>query len=169
MNHNDGLIDLYRRVYRHPRRVAALKIIGAAAVGFVVLTFLYALTLLAVFEDYLGALKLLIFSGVPFSAVSLLRKHVDLGRPYEVFDIPEFDEMKQKRKMGESFPSRHVFSAFLLGTLWCIYNVPLGIAVMIFGTFIAVERVLLGIHFVRDVIAGGAIGVLSGLIGVWIW
>ena len=40
---------------------------------------------------------------------------------------------------------------------------------MILGTYIAVERVALGIHFPKDVIAGGAIGVLSGLVGALIW
>ena len=77
--------------------------------------------------------------------------------------------MKAQRRAGRSFPSRHVFSAFLIGMLWCIYSVPLGIAAMLLGTYIALERVLLGIHFPRDVIAGAAIGVLSGLVGILIW
>ena len=166
---NDCLIGLYRRVYRRPRLVLTLKAVGTLAVILVALSFLYALFLLVFFGDYLRAVELLTYSGVPFLAVSLMRTHVDCKRPYEVFDIPEFSVMKTQRRAGRSFPSRHVFSAFLIGMLWCIYSVPLGIAAMLLGTYIALERVLLGIHFPRDVIAGAAIGVLSGLVGILIW
>ena len=169
MYQSGALASLYRRVYQRPRLVSALGIIGAVAVILVALAFLYAVALLIVFEDYLGAIKLLIFAGVPFLAVSLLRGYVNLKRPYEVFDIPELEEMRRSRKVGRAFPSRHVFSAFLIGTLWCMYSIPLGVAVMLLGLYIAAQRVLLGIHFPRDVIAGAVIGVLSGLIGTLIW
>jgi membrane-associated phospholipid phosphatase len=163
------LTELYRRVYQRPRLVFALRIAGAVAVILVALAFLYAELLLLLFGDYVGAALLLVYSGVPFLAVSLMRVTIDCKRPYEVFDMPELVKIKAQRKSGRSFPSRHVFSAFLIGTLWCIYSVPLGIACMILGAYIAVERVALGIHFPKDVIAGGAIGVLSGLIGALIW
>ena len=43
-----------------------------------------------------------------------------------------------------------------------------GIAAIILGVYLAVERVLLGIHFVKDTAVGAVIGAISGLIGILI-
>lgn len=165
----DGMIGLYRRVYSKTKLVMALKAVGPVAVGLVVLLFAYALGALIFFGEFISAVKLAVFAAVPFLAVTLMRLLIDCKRPYEVFDIPELADLKSERKAGRSFPSRHVFSAFLIGVLWMKYSLWLGIAALFFGAVIAVERVLLGIHFVKDVTAGAAIGALSGLIGILIW
>ena len=98
--------------------------------------------------------------------VSAMRFLLDVKRPYEIFDLAPFEAMKRERKAGKSFPSRHVFSAFLIGTLVLFYSVPLGIVTLLVGAFIAAERVMLGIHFPEDVICGGIIGIASGLVGI---
>ena len=36
----------------------------------------------------------------------------------------------------------------------------------VFGAVLAALRVLLGVHFIRDVVAGALIGVISGVIGL---
>ena len=83
--------------------------------------------------------------------------------------LDELAYLKDRSKLGRSFPSRHVFSAFLIGTLWGMYSPPVCALVILLGVILAVERVLLGIHFIKDVICGAIIGVLSGFIGILIW
>jgi membrane-associated phospholipid phosphatase len=97
-----------------------------------------------------------------------MRYLINSPRPYEVFDIDEFKVMREERKSGRSFPSRHVFSAFLIGMLWLPYSVPFGVAALMLGAFLGLQRVLLGIHFIRDVITGAVIGIVSGLVGILI-
>ena len=109
-----------------------------------------------------------IMAAVPFVILSVLRILINSQRPYEVFDIQEFSELREKKKSGRSFPSRHVFSAFLIGVLWIPYALPFGIAAILLGILMALERVARGIHFVKDVLVGAVIGILSGVIGILI-
>ena len=76
------------------------------------------------------------------------------------------DSDLSSRRTGLSFPSRHVFSAFLIGTVLLSESIALGAIVLALGLLIALARVVLLIHFVRDVIAGAVIGVLAGVLGV---
>ena len=168
MESKERMINVYRRVYSIPRLALTLKILGALAVFYVAGVFAYGVGNLLWSGEYLYAAELVSVAAVPFIAVTLMRYFINAERPYEVFDIDELKAIKEKGKKGHSFPSRHVFSAFLIGVLFIPYGVAFGIAALLLGAFIAVERVLLGIHFVRDVLVGAVIGALSGLIGVLI-
>lgn len=116
-------------------------------------------------ESFVALAKLFVITGVPFLAVSILRRKIDAKRPYEVYS---FYERKPKGRAGASFPSRHVFSAFVIGVAIIPHNLMLGLAALAMGVAIAVIRVLLGIHFIKDVAAGALIGTLSGAIGILI-
>ncbi len=164
-----SLIDLYRRVYSYPRLVKSLKIVETVSVIIIGAIFAYAIILLAIFEEYLSLVKLLTFSGIPFLSIGLVRSLINAQRPYDLFLIDELEQLRRSKKQGNSFPSRHVFSAFLIGTLWMIYSIPLGAIALFFGAYLAVERVLLGIHFVKDVVVGAVIGTVFGAVGILIW
>ena len=166
---DERLIGLYKRVYSRAGLVRALKIGGAVSTFAVVAAFAYALGVLLFAGEYISAVKLAVFSAVPFFAVTLMRMLIDCERPYEVFVIDELAELKEKRKKGQSFPSRHVFSAFVIGTLWFSYNPIFGISILACGVILALARVLLGIHFIKDVVVGAVIGILSGVVGMLIW
>ena len=109
------------------------------------------------------ALKIGVFALAPYILVSVMRKIIKAPRPYEIYD---FYQAPPKNKVGQSFPSRHVFSAFVIAVLSYTASVWLSIALLVLGVCLAVSRVLLGIHFVRDVVAGALIGILSGIFGI---
>ena len=116
-------------------------------------------------ESRAAALSYLAILGFPFLLVSLLRRLLDAKRPYQVYD---FYQNPPKNKDGSSFPSRHAFSAFAIGTV-CIFAYPvLGSALLLAGAGMCVCRVLLGVHFIRDVVAGAACGISCSLIGTLI-
>ena len=168
MDSREQLINIYRRVYSMPRLVRTLKITGAFATFFIAGVFLYGIGVLLYAGEYLYAAHLCTVAAIPFVAVSLMRLVINAQRPYEVFDLEELMPLREKRRNGASFPSRHVFSAFLIGVLWLPYSVPFGIAAIILGVYLAVERVLLGIHFIKDTVVGAVIGAISGLVGILI-
>ena len=93
-----------------------------------------------------------------------MRHVLDLPRPCNVFEI----DFLPSKKQGKSFPSRHVFSAFSIGTALCFVALPLGVTTLILGVASAICRVCLGNHFIRDVIAGALIGVGCSVIGMLI-
>ena len=91
---------------------------------------------------------------------------VNKKRPYEKLPI---QSLIKKDKKGQSFPSRHVFSIFLIATLWFCFWKPVGIFLFIAGVFLAIVRVIGGVHFVTDVCAGALLGVLAGLISNYVF
>ena len=96
-----------------------------------------------------------------FALETALRAWLDAPRPYEVLAI---DPLVHKRTQGKSFPSRHVFSVFVIATSWLSYSVPVGCALCAAGVVLAVVRVLGGVHFPRDVVAGALLGIVIGII-----
>ena len=150
-----------RRVYENKGLTLALKIfshiVGAFSVVVfgVMLVFYYKSSLSAAIA-YLAAL------GLPFALVSLIRLLIDAKRPYQLYD---FYDVKPKKKSGSSFPSRHAFSAFAIGTLALFSHTALGIILLVLGALMCVCRVLLGMHFIRDVACGAIIGAVSSVIG----
>ena len=97
-----------------------------------------------------------------YSLLSLARRALNRPRPYEVYDLPP---LLHKETQGKSFPSRHVFSICVIGTSLLYILPPLGAALLVLGALLAVARVVSGVHFVRDVVSGAVIGVLSAVIG----
>ena len=117
------------------------------------------IALLAFTRDPLIA-PCLVVPGTTFLLVSLFRKQINAPRPYEALDI---DPLVPKDTQGESFPSRHVFSATLIAGCWFALLPPVGAILYALAAILGAARVIGGVHFPKDVIAGAAIGVACGL------
>lgn len=110
-------------------------------------------------------LRSILTAGIPFIALSVFRKLWNRPRPYET---PGFTPLIPKEKKGQSFPSRHVFSAFIIAMCWLYYIPAVGLVLLVLSAMLAVIRVVGGVHYVSDVAAGGVFAVVCGLIGFWI-
>ena len=148
-------------VYRDETLAEILRISSYAIVALTIYAFFVRLVSLA--QAPVEILKILIVTGVPFVIVSIMRKLIAAPRPYELF---EFYEKKPKGKAGQSFPSRHVFSVFVIATVLFAWEPVIAAGLVVLGVVLAFLRVALGIHFVRDAVAGGLIGIVSGIIGL---
>ena len=62
-----------------------------------------------------------------------------------------------------SFPSGHTSTAFALATITVSHWPEIAAALWIAAFLIAASRVVLGFHYLSDVVAGAALGFLSGL------
>lgn len=100
-----------------------------------------------------------------FAIVTFFRKIFNRPRPYEKFATTS---VFGKNKKGESMPSRHTACAFIIAMAFMYVSIPLGIAYLIISTFIMISRVLAGVHFISDVIAGMAISLLYGYFSFFI-
>ena len=63
-----------------------------------------------------------------------------------------------------SFPSGHATLFFGLATALYFYNKQIGIIFFIGAIFIAVSRVLIGVHYSQDIMVGAIIGVIVAVI-----
>lgn len=150
------------RVYSDVGLTKILKVASAAIAALTALAFFVHLLELFL-EDPLLPIEELIITGAPFVILSVVRRLINAPRPYEIF---EFYEKKPRCKAGRSFPSRHVFSVFVIAAVILPSSLFLGITLLLLGTALALFRVLLGIHFIRDVAAGALIGIISGALGL---
>ena len=76
--------------------------------------------------------------------------------------------MLDKDTSGKSFPSRHVFSVFVIAVTVFVKNPVAGCMLAVTGILIAVIRVIGGVHTVLDVAAGAAVGIVSGVLGYYL-
>lgn len=98
-----------------------------------------------------------------FLLVTLIRAWLNFPRPYEKLALVP---LIHKSTKGKSFPSRHVFSAMMIAlTVLTVYPVWGGCLVGV-SLLIALCRVLAGVHFPMDVIAGMGCAIAGA---IWYW
>ena len=61
-----------------------------------------------------------------------------------------------------SFPSGHTITAFSVAVSLSVFYPPLLIGLLFTAFSVALSRILLGMHFLSDVLAGAAIGSILG-------
>jgi undecaprenyl-diphosphatase len=67
-----------------------------------------------------------------------------------------------------SFPSGHTITAFAVALSLSRWNPNLAVGLLFCAISIATSRVLLGMHFLSDVLAGAAIGAVLAYTAAWI-
>ena len=154
---------LLRAIYASEKKKKCLSVVGKVCVGVNVAFFALVLAILLTGRDWYDSLIAASAAALGYVTVTVLRRVINRPRPYEVYD---FYTVKPKEKSGQSFPSRHCYSAFVISTLSWLVSPLVFAALLLAAIIIALTRVLLGIHFVRDVVCGGALGAVFGVIGI---
>ena len=151
---------LLTSVYKNRTLCSFLKILSHLVSILCILTLAFNLGYFVYLEAYREAAKLATSLLIGYIFVTGVREIIDAPRPYELF---EFYKHKPKKREGRSFPSRHAYSAFAISSAALSVNIPLGISLLLASLVMCAARVLLGIHFIRDVVAGALIGVTAGV------
>ena len=117
----------------------------------------------------IGSEAFLRFTLIPLCTlifVTVIRALINAKRPYEVYD---YTPAVHKDTKGKSFPSRHTVCAFIIAMAFLYVNFRVGVIMLVIAAIIGVTRVLAGVHFIRDVISGAAIGILIGVLGFFVF
>ncbi len=138
-----------------------IYITGKAITYLTALIYLLTIALLVYRED-LRFIRVIAVPATSFIALSVFRARYNAIRPYEKYN---FKTLIPKDTHGKSFPSRHVFSIFVCaGAAGYIYPKS-GILIYIMGVLLPIIRVISGVHFPKDVIAGALAGILCSVAG----
>lgn len=155
--------ETYLRLYRWASPHAkALEILNRTITLGVYVWFCGAAAFL-LFASFWVGVRVLLTCGISFVGLTFFRKAVNAPRPYEVFGI---SPVIPKDTKGKSFPSRHVFSIFIIAVCSLFLFPAVGAALCVIGVALAALRVATGVHFLKDVLAGALVGIVCGLAGM---
>lgn len=154
---------LSRPFRAHPAALRVLKDVNDGLKYLCYVLYPVLLVLLALHEPA-ELLRAILTPAVLFVGLSAFRRLYDAPRPYEALEI---DPLIHKSTKGRSFPSRHIFSIFMIAMCWLAYCVPMGVFLLICGVFMAAIRVIGGVHYPKDVITGALVAILGGIMGLW--
>ena len=159
---------------RYPALMAALRRRPALAAGVRLLNRLLPYAAYLLYP--LGAVWLLVqrdprlvrFVLVPavvFVLGTVVRRAFHAPRPYQLAD---YEPLVHRGKQNDSFPSRHVFSASVIAAAFWYVCPPLGLLLTAAALVLAPVRVLAGVHFPQDVLAGLVFGFGTGWLGCFV-
>jgi len=153
----------YRELDKKVRRSALLtKLIPPLNIVFTVIgyiAFVFLVFYLLIFDLPFAVFKTMFVCAAGFVAVTLIRKKINRERPY----IAEnYDPVIYKTYTGNSMPSRHVFSCFIIAFAFFQLGIPWFIAMLIVGALLSLLRVLGGVHYISDVMAAAAAAAILG-------
>ena len=151
-------------VRKHRYGVRIVKCGNILVTRIVYVAFFMLLVMLSIQKDE-RMIRVVLVTGISFILVSIVRHFANSPRPYTLYG---FDSIVKKSKAGESMPSRHVFSTFVIGMAFFYIYPSIGIIIFADGILMCFGRVVAGVHFPKDVIVGAIIGILSGVIGFYI-
>lgn len=93
----------------------------------------------------------------------VLKNALKRQRPPSV--IPDFKSIVTASDKF-SFPSGHTMAAFLVAGLYSLYFQEVSIALYVWASLVACSRIVLGVHFPTDTLAGASLGTLIAFTAV---
>lgn len=105
----------------------------------------------------LAALAVILSRGI---IVAVIRFIYPRPRPFEVFGFEPLIE----KVASPGFPSSHAAFFFALATSLFIMNRRSGIWFLVAAALMGVARVVVGVHWPVDIVAGAAVGIVSAIL-----
>ena len=108
----------------------------------------------------------LLFLGIFFTAITVLFIKFTVKRPR-----PESDWGQIYRSSDpHSFPSGHAARATMLAVIILLSGFwALGLIMVIWALLVQIARVGLGVHYLSDILVGSLIGIVMGVLAVWVY
>ncbi|MDR3642514.1 MAG: phosphatase PAP2 family protein [Candidatus Doudnabacteria bacterium] len=130
--------------------------------------------LLGLYLLYLGETKVVILAflafvlgrGIISALIFFSHKKV---RPYQKLNFNTFHSwfFSPKTKHYSSFPSDHAISMSAISTVFAVYHPYFIIPAIVICAINGWARIILGYHYILDIFAGWALGILSALAVVY--
>jgi membrane-associated phospholipid phosphatase len=157
--------ERYEKIFRflssQPLLLSLLKALNRGLPAVVYVAYPLLLAYLAIGRDE-RVWRFLVVPAVAFVAVTVLRRCLNLPRPYEKLSITP---LVRREGRGQSFPSRHACSAAVIAAAFWSILPAAGIVFTVISLLIAAIRILAGLHFPRDIVAGLLLGYALGIAG----
>lgn len=151
-------MQVYNFIQAHPRLHKPVIFVNDVSPKIMMVLFYGLMPVLVVMLDF----RVIAFAAFPLIellTVTKFRDKIDRPRPFDVLDVTPLEE----HSSGHSFPSLHCSSSFVITMALFYINPLLGTIGLTVSVLVALSRLLAGVHYPSDILAGIAIGVLFGL------
>ena len=156
--------ELYDWFMARPRALSALRLTNSCFTVLVYIAYILLCGALLLNRDPRLARVIAVPAAV-FLSGTWLRARLNSPRPYENGGVPP---LLTNDTQGKSFPSRHVFSSSVISLAFSYVWPAAGIVMAVITLIVAALRVIGGVHWPRDVIAGLLYGCLLGWAGFYL-
>ena len=151
------------RLQKSPTLVALFRFISRTGDGY-----LYAALAVALYLLELGPYLLFIKAGllaflIELPCFMLLKAKIQRDRPCDRISNSS-TIIKPSDKF--SMPSGHTSAAFLMAVLISYFYVQFAVLVSLWAALIGLSRIVLGVHYPSDILAGAALGSCCTLIAI---
>jgi undecaprenyl-diphosphatase len=108
-------------------------------------------------------------AGVANALLVCVKRRIRRARPCERAKARHFDVDPLAWFPSDrfSFPSGHALNAFAIGSVIALAFPPVAVPVLAIATSVAASRVILGLHWLSDVVVGALVGLVIGT-SVWL-
>lgn len=153
--HHDGWEDAARAYAHYSEPLFLAGVVALAVIGLV----------LRRDRLVLGAALAVAASGVALAFAAVLSRIVDRPRPFVAH--PQIHAFLS-HAADPSFPSDHATAAFAIAVVLLVRFGRPALPVLLAAIALAASRVLIGLHYPSDVLAGAVIGTAAGLLVSWL-
>ncbi len=143
-----------------PRRAFFLEMLCRLLPAAIALTYIVtAIWLLVIRADEF--VRFLAVPAATLAVVTLMRYLFNRPRPYEKWKNAA--PLLRSHRRGNSFPSRHAASALVLALAGFTVSPVMGSILLVLSLGVGLSRVVSGLHFVGDVVAGYLTALVCGI------
>lgn len=151
-------MSIYNFVQAHPSTHKSIIFLNDYTPKVMMLLFYGLMPILVIMLD-IRVIPYAIFPLIELVLVTKFRNKVDRPRPFDVLNVTPLEN----HSSGHSFPSLHCSSSFVITTALFYIRPALGIISLIISIIVAATRLLAGVHYPTDVLAGITIGLIFGI------
>ncbi len=108
-------------------------------------------------------IKMLFAPSLCVFLIALLRLTIPRPRPYSEAGANIEPLLKKHGAQDQSFPSRHIASAFVIAGVFLAHFTLVGVALFALALTLGYIRFALGLHYPSDLIGGAGVGVFCSL------
>ncbi|WHY78253.1 phosphatase PAP2 family protein [Neobacillus sp. WH10] len=121
----------------------------------------FLLILLSSGEPKLTAIASALALSASHIPVQIIKQLFPRKRPYLMIEKTKFPANPLQ---DHSFPSGHTTAIFSVVTPYVLFNPQLAFVLIPLGVCVGISRIYLGLHYPSDVLAGGILGTITGIV-----